>query len=58
MVMLAQPLHVSEEHSSLDRTIADVTVTCLEPEKFLVVASDIIHRRIEPLISARRRRGG
>lgn len=30
--------------------IADVTVTWLEPEKFLVVASDIIHRRIEPLI--------
>ena len=30
--------------------IADVTVTCLEPARFLVVASDIIHRRIEPLI--------
>ena len=30
--------------------VADVTVTRLEPEKFLVVASDIIHRRIEPLI--------
>jgi 4-methylaminobutanoate oxidase (formaldehyde-forming) len=30
--------------------IADVTVTCLEPDRFLVVASDIIHRRIEPLI--------
>jgi len=30
--------------------VADVTVTCLEPVKFLVVASDIIHRRIEPLI--------
>jgi 4-methylaminobutanoate oxidase (formaldehyde-forming) len=30
--------------------IADVTVTWLEAEKFLVVASDIIHRRIEPLI--------
>jgi len=30
--------------------VADVTVTCLAPEKFLVVASDIIHRRIEPLI--------
>jgi heterotetrameric sarcosine oxidase gamma subunit len=29
---------------------ADVTVTRLEPDKFLVVASDIIHRRIEPLI--------
>jgi 4-methylaminobutanoate oxidase (formaldehyde-forming) len=30
--------------------VADVTVTRLEQEKFLVVASDIIHRRIEPLI--------
>jgi 4-methylaminobutanoate oxidase (formaldehyde-forming) len=30
--------------------VADVTVTWLEPEKFLVIASDIIHRRIEPLI--------
>jgi heterotetrameric sarcosine oxidase gamma subunit len=30
--------------------VADVTVTCLEPEKFLVIASDLIHRRIEPLI--------
>ena len=30
--------------------VADVTVTRLEEEKFLVVASDIIHRRIEPLI--------
>ena len=30
--------------------VADVTVTCLEPARFLVVASDIIHRRIEPLI--------
>ena len=30
--------------------VADVTVTRLEPAKFLVVASDIIHRRIEPLI--------
>ena len=30
--------------------IADLTVTCLEPAKFLVVASDIIHRRIEPLL--------
>jgi 4-methylaminobutanoate oxidase (formaldehyde-forming) len=37
--------------------IADVTVTCLEPEKFLVVASDIIHRRIEPLIRRATRRG-
>jgi glycine cleavage system aminomethyltransferase T/glycine/D-amino acid oxidase-like deaminating enzyme len=30
--------------------VADVTVTRLGEEKFLVVASDIIHRRIEPLI--------
>ena len=30
--------------------IAHVTVTCLEPDRFLVVASDLIHRRIEPLI--------
>ena len=30
--------------------IADVTVTRLGDDKFLVVASDIIHRRIEPLI--------
>ncbi|MEP7024673.1 MAG: FAD-dependent oxidoreductase, partial [Actinomycetota bacterium] len=30
--------------------IADVTVTHLAPAKFLVVASDLIHRRIEPLI--------
>jgi len=30
--------------------VADVTVTCLEEEKFLVIASDVIHRRIEPLI--------
>ncbi len=37
--------------------IADVTVTCLEPAKFLVVASDVIHRRIEPLIRRATRRG-
>jgi heterotetrameric sarcosine oxidase gamma subunit len=37
--------------------VADVTVTRLEPEKFLVVASDIIHRRIEPLIRRATRRG-
>jgi glycine cleavage system aminomethyltransferase T/glycine/D-amino acid oxidase-like deaminating enzyme len=37
--------------------IADVTVTCLEPAKFLVVASDIIHRRIEPLIRRATRPG-
>ncbi len=30
--------------------VADLTVTWLEPEKFLVIASDVIHRRIEPLI--------
>jgi glycine cleavage system aminomethyltransferase T/glycine/D-amino acid oxidase-like deaminating enzyme len=30
--------------------VADLTVTCLEPDKFLVIASDIIHRRVEPLI--------
>ncbi|MGH3122946.1 MAG: FAD-dependent oxidoreductase, partial [Streptosporangiaceae bacterium] len=30
--------------------VADVTVTWLEPEKFLVIASDLIHRRIEPII--------
>ncbi len=29
---------------------ADVTVTRLDEEKFLVVASDLIHRRIEPMI--------
>ncbi|MGO9671970.1 MAG: FAD-dependent oxidoreductase [Streptosporangiaceae bacterium] len=37
--------------------IADVTVTCLEPDRFLVVASDIIHRRIEPLIRRATRPG-
>src|SRR5436190_584411 len=37
--------------------IADVTVTWLEEEKFLVVASDIIHRRIEPLIRRAARDG-
>jgi heterotetrameric sarcosine oxidase gamma subunit len=30
--------------------VADVTVTWLEPEKFLVIASDVIHRRIEAMI--------
>src|SRR5262245_46974047 len=30
--------------------VADLTVTRLGYEKFLVVASDIIHRRVEPLI--------
>jgi glycine cleavage system aminomethyltransferase T/glycine/D-amino acid oxidase-like deaminating enzyme len=37
--------------------IADLTVTRLGEEKFLVVASDIIHRRVEPLIR-RETRGG
>ena len=37
--------------------VADVTVTWLEPEKFLVIASDIIHRRIEPLIRRATRPG-
>ena len=37
--------------------IADVTVTWLDEEKFLVVASDIIHRRIEPLIRRATRDG-
>jgi glycine cleavage system aminomethyltransferase T/glycine/D-amino acid oxidase-like deaminating enzyme len=36
---------------------ADVTVTCLEPEKFLVIASDVIHRRIEPMIRRAARPG-
>jgi glycine cleavage system aminomethyltransferase T/glycine/D-amino acid oxidase-like deaminating enzyme len=30
--------------------VADLTVTWLEEEKFLVIASDVIHRRIEPMI--------
>ncbi len=37
--------------------VADVTVTCLEPDRFLVIASDIIHRRIEPLIRREARAG-
>src|SRR6202044_185668 len=37
--------------------VADVTVTGLEPEKFLVIASDLIHRRIEPLIRRATRPG-
>jgi len=37
--------------------VADVTVTRLAEEKFLVVASDIIHRRIEPLIRRQTRPG-
>src|SRR5215467_10654390 len=30
--------------------VADLTVTWLEPEKFLVISSDVIHRRVEPMI--------
>ena len=37
--------------------VADVTVTWLEPEKFLVVSSDVIHRRIEPMIRRATRPG-
>ena len=37
--------------------VADVTVTWLEPGKFLVIASDLIHRRIEPLIRRATRPG-
>jgi len=37
--------------------VADVTVTWLEREKFLVIASDVIHRRIEPMIRRETRRG-
>ncbi|HKD89451.1 MAG TPA: aminomethyltransferase family protein [Streptosporangiaceae bacterium] len=37
--------------------VADVTVSWLEPEKFLVIASDVIHRRIEPLIRRETRPG-
>src|SRR5260370_24119511 len=37
--------------------VADLTVTRLGDEKFLVVASDIIHRRIEPLIRRETRDG-
>jgi heterotetrameric sarcosine oxidase gamma subunit len=37
--------------------IADLTVTWLQPEKFLVIASDVIHRRIEPLIRRETRPG-
>ena len=38
--------------------VADLTVTCLEPDRFLVIASDIIHRRVEPLIRRAVRPGG
>ena len=37
--------------------VADVTVTWLEPERFLVIASDVIHRRIEPMIRRETRPG-
>ena len=37
--------------------VADVTVTWLEQEKFLVIASDLIHRRIGPLIRRATRPG-
>jgi 4-methylaminobutanoate oxidase (formaldehyde-forming) len=37
--------------------VTDLTVTCLEPGKFLVVASDLIHRRVEPLIRREIRNG-
>jgi len=37
--------------------VADLTVTCLEPDRFLVIASDIIHRRVEPLIRRAARPG-
>ena len=36
---------------------ADLTVTWLEPDKFLVIASDVIHRRIEPMIRRAARAG-
>ncbi len=36
---------------------ADLTVTWLETEKFLVIASDVIHRRIEPMIRRETRPG-
>ncbi|MGN6677444.1 MAG: hypothetical protein ACTHKL_06620, partial [Streptosporangiaceae bacterium] len=37
--------------------VADLTVTRLGDEKFLIVASDIIHRRVEPLIRRAARPG-
>jgi 4-methylaminobutanoate oxidase (formaldehyde-forming) len=37
--------------------VTDLTVTRLAEEKFLVIASDIIHRRVEPLIRRERRPG-
>ena len=37
--------------------VADLTVTWLDEEKFLVIASDVIHRRVEPLIRREARPG-
>ena len=37
--------------------VADLTVTRLGDEKFMVVASDVIHRRVEPLIRRETRPG-
>ena len=37
--------------------VADVTVTRLDHDRFVVVASDIIHRRIEPLVRRATRPG-
>ena len=37
--------------------VADLTVTRLGDEKFMIVASDIIHRRVEPLIRRETRPG-
>ncbi len=37
--------------------VADLTVTWLESERFLVIVSDVIHRRIEPLIRREARPG-
>ena len=37
--------------------VADLTVTRLDEAKFLVVASDVIHRRVEPLIRRETRAG-
>ncbi len=37
--------------------VADLTVTRLPQERFMVVASDIIHRRVEPLIRRETRAG-
>ena len=37
--------------------VADLTVTRLDEERFLVVASDVIHRRVEAMIRREARRG-